>query len=79
MIGRNDPCPCGSGKKYKKCCESKETISIEKVKTEELERVLQTFYDEYPERKDYAAFGDYAANWIKPLKSFMEQEMINYY
>lgn len=20
-IGRNDPCPCGSGKKYKKCCE----------------------------------------------------------
>ncbi len=22
-VGRNDPCPCGSGKKYKKCCESK--------------------------------------------------------
>jgi len=20
MIGRNDPCPCGSGKKFKKCC-----------------------------------------------------------
>ncbi|HQF74564.1 MAG TPA: SEC-C metal-binding domain-containing protein [Treponemataceae bacterium] len=19
-MGRNDPCPCGSGKKYKKCC-----------------------------------------------------------
>jgi SWIM/SEC-C metal-binding protein len=19
-IGRNEPCPCGSGKKYKKCC-----------------------------------------------------------
>jgi len=19
-IGRNDPCPCGSGKKHKKCC-----------------------------------------------------------
>jgi uncharacterized protein len=19
-IGRNDPCPCGSGKKYKRCC-----------------------------------------------------------
>ena len=19
-IGPNDPCPCGSGKKYKKCC-----------------------------------------------------------
>ncbi len=22
-IGRNDPCPCGSGKKYKKCCVDK--------------------------------------------------------
>jgi len=21
--GRNDPCPCGSGKKYKKCCGAK--------------------------------------------------------
>ncbi len=21
-VGRNDPCPCGSGKKYKKCCGS---------------------------------------------------------
>ena len=20
-VGRNDPCPCGSGKKYKKCCQ----------------------------------------------------------
>lgn len=19
-VGRNDPCPCGSGKKHKKCC-----------------------------------------------------------
>ena len=24
-VGRNDPCPCGSGKKYKKCCMLKET------------------------------------------------------
>lgn len=23
-IGRNDPCPCGSGKKYKKCCMDKQ-------------------------------------------------------
>ncbi len=22
--GRNDPCPCGSGKKYKNCCAKKE-------------------------------------------------------
>ncbi|MDY4976279.1 MAG: preprotein translocase subunit SecA [Clostridia bacterium] len=24
-IGRNDPCPCGSGKKYKKCCGANQT------------------------------------------------------
>ena len=23
-VGRNDPCPCGSGKKYKKCCMMKD-------------------------------------------------------
>lgn len=23
-IGRNDPCHCGSGQKYKKCCNSKD-------------------------------------------------------
>jgi uncharacterized protein YecA (UPF0149 family) len=22
-IGRNEPCPCGSGKKYKKCCSNR--------------------------------------------------------
>jgi hypothetical protein len=22
-VGRNDPCPCGSGKKYKNCCLTK--------------------------------------------------------
>ena len=26
-IGRNDLCHCGSGKKYKKCCEAKEGSS----------------------------------------------------
>ena len=25
--GRNDPCPCGSGKKYKNCCWDKDHIS----------------------------------------------------
>jgi uncharacterized protein len=25
-VGRNDPCPCGSGKKYKKCCWASESM-----------------------------------------------------
>jgi len=26
-IGRNDPCPCGSGKKFKRCCAAQEAVS----------------------------------------------------
>lgn len=39
-IGRNDPCSCGSGKKYKKCCESKEAaarkLTAHKIEGEDL-------------------------------------------
>lgn len=28
-VGRNDPCPCGSGKKYKKCCGASEELADE--------------------------------------------------
>lgn len=46
-IGRNDPCPCGSGKKYKKCCLSKdevvrakELVSVSEMSDTELDRFL---------------------------------------
>ena len=35
-IGRNDPCPCGSGLKYKKCCMSKDEHSGEPVDVKRL-------------------------------------------
>lgn len=76
MTGRNDKCPCGSGKKYKKCCESKQTVTIEEVTTEELERMLQTFYEEYPERKDLQEYLGIANNWKGELKSYYIEEMI---
>lgn len=31
-VGRNDPCPCGSGRKYKKCCLGKAASSAEESK-----------------------------------------------
>lgn len=31
-IGRNEPCPCGSGKKYKNCCLSKGSQPKHKIK-----------------------------------------------
>ena len=35
-IGRNDPCPCGSGKKYKKCCGGSSVISIQHIVNQEI-------------------------------------------
>ena len=29
-VGPNDPCPCGSGKKYKKCCRDKDLAALSK-------------------------------------------------
>ena len=42
-VGRNDPCPCGSGKKFKKCC-------LDKVKQNQLPSALQ---DADPEFEDW--------------------------
>ena len=30
-VGRNDPCPCGSSKKFKKCCIDKEAAVVYNV------------------------------------------------
>jgi len=34
-IGRNDPCPCGSGKKFKKCCAAFEDIKTAQLSPDE--------------------------------------------
>ncbi|MGN4125549.1 SEC-C domain-containing protein [Lysinibacillus sphaericus] len=76
MVKRNDPCPCGSGKKYKKCCEGKQQVTVETVAIEELERVLQTFYLEYPERKDVRAYIEHVGTWQPKLESVLQRELI---
>jgi len=41
-VGRNDPCPCGSGKKYKKCCMLKETsVDLEAFRASRTEENLR--------------------------------------
>ena len=37
-VGRNDPCPCGSGKKYKKCCGQKSPMKRRTYSTESVEK-----------------------------------------
>lgn len=76
MVGRNDPCPCGSGKKYKKCCEGKEQVTTEQVFLEEIEQVLQTFYNIYPERKDVKDYLDIVKEWSPQLETHLQRELI---
>jgi len=41
-VGRNEPCPCGSGKKYKKCCLEKDTaVDLETFRAERAEENLR--------------------------------------
>lgn len=76
MVGRNEPCPCGSGKKYKKCCEGKQQETIQKVFLEEIEHVLQTFYNSYPERKDIKDYFDLVQQWKPKLEHNLQRELI---
>ncbi|MDW7668452.1 MAG: SEC-C metal-binding domain-containing protein [Bacillota bacterium] len=43
-IGRNDPCPCGSGKKYKKCCGRFENTKSAQLSSEECQEFYETWY-----------------------------------
>lgn len=69
-VGRNDPCPCGSGRKYKKCCLIKERASQtmgslylpaeESLRDKILYYLDQERFDwDYEEARDlwYASFG----------------------
>lgn len=44
-IGRNDPCLCGSGKKYKKCCGKTEGAAIVTVLAEEASTIQRELID----------------------------------
>jgi len=61
--GRNDPCPCGSGKKYKKCCLPKQEAEEGKVVAkEQAAREERTAARRLEERQAKAAFlGRFAA------------------
>lgn len=53
-IGRNDPCPCGSGKKYKKCCMARERerrrAAAESPSEAATRRAIAWLYDSHEEQ-----------------------------
>lgn len=62
-IGRNDPCPCGSGLKYKKCCADRE-------RAEETQRVAGSVMDEV---KELLKGRDFSS--LDEVNAFMRQHM----
>ena len=76
MIGRNDPCTCGSGKKYKKCCGSKGTDLVELIVNEELDRVLTGYFNEYPKGSDRDKMMRVMREWQNQLSDSWDKEHI---
>lgn len=62
-IGVNDPCPCSSGKKYKKCCQSK-SFDEKKKKIEENEKLQQIYING---QEDHSSKINYCIDYYKNL------------
>jgi hypothetical protein len=60
-IGRNDACPCGSGKKYKKCCLEKGRESTLRMRDDSVvaKQALDWLGEQYPDGVREAVFGGF--------------------
>ena len=60
-IGRNEPCPCGSGQKYKKCCMAKDEVYESRRRDEEraVQTALSWLEQNYPEEVGTAVHFDF--------------------
>jgi len=61
IAGRNDPCPCGSGKKYKKCCRAKEeeAAALRRDEEQAVDIALSWLIATYPDETTAAVNTDY--------------------
>ncbi|QTD40572.1 YecA family protein [Sporosarcina sp. Te-1] len=76
MVGRNDPCPCGSGKKYKRCCGAKGEGLVDLLVNEELDQVLVTFFEKYPKTEERPAMMKLLREWLNRLSDSWTKEDI---
>ena len=77
MTQRNDPCPCGSGKKYKKCCLSKSEMPIETLVEDELNRTISGMYEQSITHAINAEYEIYKREWLSKLSDFWTEEEID--
>ena len=68
MIGRNDPCPCGSGLKFKRCCLNKRVAVLPAYRSEERRSALAKLV-RFAGRAEFdaqrkIAFEDFWGDWL---------------
>jgi hypothetical protein len=56
MVGRNHACPCGSGKKYKKCCERAISVSVAERESEDRGEIPVPLEDDHPQEEELQDF-----------------------
>lgn len=61
QIGRNDPCPCGSGRKYKKCCltQQEAVSSRSRIEQSAVQTALSWLHSKYPDEVSAAVYIDF--------------------
>ena len=69
-IGRNDICPCGSGLKFKKCCQAREDATLGRRREEQsaIRIALDWLMDRYPEEATTALDTVFSADWARIRK-----------
>ncbi|EXJ15905.1 YecA family protein [Imhoffiella purpurea] len=71
--GRNDPCPCGSGKKYKKCCLAiDEKRHLENTRPDDIEALFEeepVVHDAFDDTRETQDFEEAPAPDLKPYVS----------
>jgi hypothetical protein len=53
-LGRNDPCPCGSGRKFKQCCLNKPPEPLPEAPPTEVDKLKQQFAELKVRNEEYA-------------------------
>ncbi len=81
-IGRNDPCPCGSGKKYKRCCLAEQAAaynhwSRQREASDRLTRDMMSFAASRFGEEMFTAWQDFEmTDYPAPLEDIEEERQI---
>ncbi|MBU9673919.1 SEC-C domain-containing protein [Planococcus sp. CP5-4] len=76
MTGRNEPCPCGSGKKYKKCCGQGQGAGQAKTIEAELLNVVEKFELMGLRPETISGIEETANRWLDELGAIFPESFI---